>query len=121
MMRIMKGDHLSEEYAKVNPMKQSGWGARVRFPPPRPDAGAVPAMEADGLTLAESRAIMTYLANSRAPSSSLYPSDPKQRAFVDQYLNWHHACVRLRPRGGGGGLTRCAGAAICAWAPRARS
>ena len=38
------------------------------------------------LTLNESHAIVTYLANAYAPKTSIYPTDPKIRAKVDQMM-----------------------------------
>lgn len=48
----------------------------------------VPTMVDDGMTLWESRAIITYLCNQYAPNSSLYPSDVHDRALVDRWLQF---------------------------------
>ena len=47
----------------------------------------------DGFVLWESHAIMTYLAD-KHEWEDLYPSAPKGRAIVDQYLHFHHANIR---------------------------
>lgn len=49
--------------------------------------GVVPAISDDGLILWESGAILRYLADSRA-STTLMPTDVKQRAHVQQWLTW---------------------------------
>lgn len=49
--------------------------------------GVVPAISEDGFTLWESGAILRYLADSRA-STTLMPTDVKQRAHVQQWLTW---------------------------------
>ncbi|CAG2114719.1 unnamed protein product, partial [Medioppia subpectinata] len=64
-----KSEHMSPEYLKLNPTHK------------------VPTIVDDELVLFESRAIMQYLCNKYAPKDSLYPSDPKQRALVDRWLN----------------------------------
>ena len=53
--------------------------------------------DADGSTwvLAESHAIMKYLATTRGVPDHWYPAEPKLRARVDQYLDWHHNFLRV--------------------------
>jgi glutathione S-transferase len=60
---------------------------------PRPDwylavnpVGGVPALDDDGLVMAESNAILRYLAG-REGRSDLYPRAPAERARVDQFLD----------------------------------
>jgi glutathione S-transferase len=65
----------------------------VPFDLPRPDwylavnpVGGIPALEDDGLVLAESHAILRYLA-SRERRDDLYPADLRARATVDEFLD----------------------------------
>ena len=74
--RIAKMEHKSPEFLKINP------------------EGQVPAIDDGGFCLAESHAILRYLCQTRAVSAQWYPSDAKQRAKVDQYLDWHHTHLR---------------------------
>lgn len=50
--------------------------------------GQVPFLEDNGLYLSESRAIMLYLVDSRAPESSLVGRFPKKRAIIHQRFHY---------------------------------
>jgi len=45
-------------------------------------------VDTDGFTLAESRAIATYLIQTRQAESPLYPQDLKKRATIDKMLQF---------------------------------
>lgn len=76
LVDFLKGENRSEEYSKLNPLHQ------------------VPVLiDDDGFILTESRAIATYLVNSRDPNNSLYPSDPMKRAIVDERLYYDATVV----------------------------
>lgn len=63
------GEHLSGEYAKINPAKK------------------VPFMIDGDVKIGESRAIAAYLCNKYMPDdNTLYPRDPHKRAKVDELL-----------------------------------
>lgn len=67
-----KGEHMTEDYAKMNPQKE------------------IPVLEDDGFYLSESNAILQYLCDKYAPGGPLYPKDPKDRALVN-----HRLCFNL--------------------------
>ena len=80
---MRKGEHMQEPFkTQVNPAKQ------------------IPAMQeidestGETFTLAESHAMMKYLAVSRDCPDHWYPSDLKDRARVDHYLDEHHNFLR---------------------------
>lgn len=68
LVDLHHGEQLKPEYLKLNPQH------------------TVPTLVDDGLSIWESRAIITYLVNKYAKGSSLYPEDPKARVLVDQRL-----------------------------------
>lgn len=78
-VNLLKGEHRSAEFLKVNPFHQ------IPVLVERKSSMSSPTLISD-LVLSESRAIMSYLVNSRRADSSLYPIDPVRRAVVDQRL-----------------------------------
>lgn len=67
-VHLVKGEQLSEEYAKKNPMRE------------------VPALVIDGHVLNQSVAILEYLEETR-PDPPLLPRDPFQRANARKIVN----------------------------------
>uniref|UniRef100_A0A182NX43 glutathione transferase n=1 Tax=Anopheles dirus TaxID=7168 RepID=A0A182NX43_9DIPT len=67
-----KAEHLTEEYAKMNPQRE------------------IPVLDDDGFFLSESNAILQYLCERYAPTSPLYPQGAKERAVVN-----HRLCFNL--------------------------
>jgi glutathione S-transferase len=65
---LMKGEHLGEPYAAINPNK------------------LVPVLQDGDLRLTESSAILKYLADKI--NSPAYPKDLKQRAKVNEMMDW---------------------------------
>ena len=68
VVNVPAGEHKSEAYLKINP------------------AGQVPCLVDGDMCLAESRAILVYLA--LKTKSDLYPASPKARAEIDQAMFW---------------------------------
>ncbi|XP_055379262.1 glutathione S-transferase theta-1 [Condylostylus longicornis] len=77
---LRKGEHLSDKYKNEV----------SRFP-------QVPCIvDKDGFKLSESVAIVRYLSRTgNRISNTLYPNEVKQRASVDEYLEWQHLNTRL--------------------------
>ena len=67
-VNLMEGEHMSEDFLKLNPV------------------GKVPVMQDGEFTMFESMAISKYLADKEY--SSLYPKDIQQRAIVDQWIDF---------------------------------
>lgn len=72
------GEHLKEEFLKINPQHN------------------IPTIDDEGFYLNESRAICAYLVNKYAKDDTLYPKDPKVRALVDQRLYFDMGVFYLR-------------------------
>ena len=45
--------------------------------------------------MSESGSIMKYLATTRNVADHWYPAEPRKRAVVDAYLDWHHTYLRV--------------------------
>jgi glutathione S-transferase len=71
LVDLMKGEHLQETFAAVNPSKM------------------VPVLEDGDLRLTESSAILKYLADKA--DSPAYPKDLKQRAKVNEAMDWFNS------------------------------
>jgi maleylacetoacetate isomerase/maleylpyruvate isomerase len=66
-VHLLKGEHQTEEYLKLNPMKH------------------VPALVHDGFLIAETVAICDYL-DAMFPEKPLFPSNPRDKALVMQLV-----------------------------------
>nr|QBQ58118.1 glutathione S-transferase delta [Mythimna separata]WAS27866.1 glutathione S-transferase [Mythimna separata] len=69
-VNLFEGEHLKEEYLKVNPQH------------------TVPMLKDDDFYIWDSHAIAAYLVTQYGENDSLYPVDPKKRAIVDQRLHF---------------------------------
>ncbi|XP_044143537.1 glutathione S-transferase theta-1-like [Bufo gargarizans] len=78
-MKLFEGDHLSEEFKKINPFHK------------------VPVLKDGDFTLVESTAILRYLVQKCNTPDHWYPSNLQKRARVDEYLAWQH--TNTRPHG----------------------
>ncbi|KAK9927227.1 hypothetical protein M0R45_024420 [Rubus argutus] len=76
-INIAKGQHLSPEFKKINPMRQ------------------VPAIADGKFTLFESHAVLVYLACAfPGVADHWYPADLFRRAKINSVLDWHHSNLR---------------------------
>lgn len=74
---IMKGEQRGEAFLKINPR------------------GTIPYMVEGDWRLGESTAILKYLCETRSSiPSTLWPADLKERAYVDQLLEWCQCHLR---------------------------
>ncbi|KAM4808089.1 glutathione S-transferase theta-2B [Rhinophrynus dorsalis] len=75
-VKLFKGEHFSEEFGKVNPLRK------------------VPALKDGDFTLAESIAMLIYMSRKYKTPDHWYPSDVQKCARVDEYLAWQHSNTR---------------------------
>jgi glutathione S-transferase len=74
---LRKGEHLSEDYGKINPFH------------------LVPAINDNGFKITESVAILKYLADKYQTPDHWYPKDLQRRAKVDTFMAWQHLNLRF--------------------------
>ncbi|KAH9515115.1 Glutathione S-transferase theta-1 [Bulinus truncatus] len=74
---LRKGEHLSDDYKKINPFS------------------LVPAIDDDGFQLTESIAILKYVIRKFDIGDHWFPQNNlKMQARVEEYLHWHHMNTR---------------------------
>ncbi|KAK7933679.1 hypothetical protein WMY93_004575 [Mugilogobius chulae] len=73
---LRKGEHQTEDFSKLNPMRK------------------VPVLVDDGFVLTESDAILKYLVSRCSLADHWYPKNPQRRARVDEYTAWHQSNTR---------------------------
>merc|ERR1712013_920912 len=76
-VRITAGDTKTEEYTKMNPLQK------------------VPVIKDGDFVLTESVAMFRYLAREKSVADHWYPSNSKEQARVDEYLEWQHLNTRM--------------------------
>ncbi|KAL6470702.1 hypothetical protein MHYP_G00218210 [Metynnis hypsauchen] len=76
---LLAGEQYGEEFGKINVLRKA------------------PAIRDGDFCLAESVAIMTYLAEKYKTPDHWFPADLQKRARVNEYLSWQHSA--LRPHG----------------------
>ncbi|CDW81275.1 glutathione s-transferase theta-1 [Stylonychia lemnae] len=85
-VRVTKLEQYSPEFKKINPNAK------------------VPALTDGDISMFESHTILRYLHESRKLPDHWYPrTDFRERAKIDEYLDWHHNGIRL---GAGGYIFR---------------
>jgi len=75
---LRRGEHKSDEFAKINPFQ------------------LVPAIDDQGFKLTESVGILRYLCREKKVPDHWYPHDSKAQARVDEYLEWQHLNTRIQ-------------------------
>ncbi|KAM4561960.1 glutathione S-transferase theta-1b [Fundulus diaphanus] len=75
---LMDGEHFGDDFGKISMIRK------------------VPALRDGDFCLAESIAIMVYLAEKFQTPDFWYPADLQQRARVNEYLSWQHTAIRMQ-------------------------
>ncbi|XP_057216007.1 glutathione S-transferase theta-1b [Triplophysa rosa] len=74
---LFDGEQHSEEFGRINLLRK------------------VPAIRDGDFCLAESVAILMYLAEKFHSPDHWYPADLQKRALVNEYLSWQHSAIRM--------------------------
>jgi glutathione S-transferase len=98
---VMKVIWLLEElgiaYSRVDVGGAFGGTATPEYRAMQP-IGLVPALEDGDFTLFESNSILRYLCNAHAPTTPLYPTEPRARARVEAWMDFQQTAIN-RPMG----------------------
>uniref|UniRef100_A0A3P9AVJ2 Glutathione S-transferase theta 1b n=1 Tax=Maylandia zebra TaxID=106582 RepID=A0A3P9AVJ2_9CICH len=76
-LSLLDGQQYGEDFGKISLIRK------------------VPALRDGDFCLAESIAIMLYLAEKFKTPDFWYPADLQQRARVNEYLSWQHTAIRM--------------------------
>uniref|UniRef100_A0A3Q4HAF5 Glutathione S-transferase theta 1b n=1 Tax=Neolamprologus brichardi TaxID=32507 RepID=A0A3Q4HAF5_NEOBR len=76
-LSLLDGQQYGEDFGKISLIRK------------------VPALRDGDFCLAESVAIMLYLAEKFKTPDFWYPADLRQRARVNEYLSWQHTAIRM--------------------------
>lgn len=76
-LSLMNGEHYSEEFVKVNPLRR------------------VPAFKHGDFCMGDSIAMMEYMTQVFDVPDHWYPKDPQKRVRVNEYLGWQHLGIRM--------------------------
>lgn len=95
VMWLLIYKRLTFDMVLINPGSKGETGSRNPNFLAKNPGGTIPTIEEpdSGFTLGEAHAIMAYLSNLHG-WTDVYPSEPKKRARIDWYLNYHHRNVR---------------------------
>ncbi|KAM7418330.1 hypothetical protein PAMA_015787 [Pampus argenteus] len=75
-LSLLNGEQFGEDFGKINLIRK------------------VPALQDGDFCLAESIAILLYLAEKFKTPDFWYPADLQQRARINEYLSWQHTAIR---------------------------
>ena len=95
VMWLLLYKQLPFDMVLINPGSKGDNGSRNPAFLEKNPGGTIPTIEErdSGFTLGEAHAIMAYLCNTQG-WVDLYPAEPRARARVDWYLNYHHRNLR---------------------------
>ena len=95
VMWLLLYKRLPFDMVLINPGSKGDNGSRNPAFLEKNPGGTIPTIEErdSGFTLGEAHAIMAYLCNTQG-WVDLYPAEPRARARVDWYLNYHHRNLR---------------------------
>eukprot|EP00347_Sterkiella_histriomuscorum_P004098 403361759 len=82
IIRVGKGQHLTEDYQKISPFVQV------------PTLQEINEKTGETFTLYESHTILRYLAMTRNCGDHWYPKDVMKHTQINEYLEWHHNNIR---------------------------